>query len=210
MRRREFLTRLLLAAAAYPTDGFAAIRLPPIQTSGPRRRVIVIGAGLAGLSAAYELVQRGHDVAVLESRSTPGGRVRTVRDPFADGLFAEAGASRIPDNHDWTLKYAREFGLTLDPFWPATGSSAFLVDGRRVVTERGVVPPLSDIPLPFTDEERRLGVSGLMARHLQQALQDAGDPLASDWPPPAVRQYQTQTLTAFLRSRGVSERRFAS
>ena len=82
------------------------------------KRVIIVGAGLAGLCAAYELGALGHDVTVLEGQTRPGGRVQTLRDAFDDGLFAEAGASRIPTSHDLTLGYARKFGLTLVPFEP--------------------------------------------------------------------------------------------
>jgi monoamine oxidase len=56
------------------------------------KKVVVIGAGLAGLAAAHELMQAGHEVTVLEARMWPGGRVYTIRDSFADGLYAEAGA----------------------------------------------------------------------------------------------------------------------
>ena len=63
---------------------------------------------MAGL-AAYELSKLGHDVTILEARMRPGGRVHTLREPFADGLYAEAGAARIPDTHDLTLKYVKEF-----------------------------------------------------------------------------------------------------
>src|SRR5712691_9396771 len=82
------------------------------------RRIVVMGAGLAGLAAAHELVKAGHDVVVLEAQQRPGGRVYTLRDPFADGLYAEAGAARIPDSHDLTRGYAAEFGLQLVPFQP--------------------------------------------------------------------------------------------
>jgi len=53
-----------------------------------RKRVVVIGAGLAGLVCAYQLGRLGHDVVVLEARRAAGGRVRTDRS-FADGMIAE-------------------------------------------------------------------------------------------------------------------------
>jgi monoamine oxidase len=56
---------------------------------------------------------------VLEARTRPGGRVHTLREPFSDGLYAEAGAARIPENHDLTLKYVKEFALPLEPFYPS-------------------------------------------------------------------------------------------
>ena len=52
-------------------------------------RILVIGAGLAGLSCAYELDRAGYNVMILEAKSHPGGRVRTYRDNFADNLYAE-------------------------------------------------------------------------------------------------------------------------
>jgi monoamine oxidase len=53
---------------------------------GAARKIIVVGAGLAGLSAAYELMQAGHDVTVLEAQLRPGGRVFTLRAPFSDAM----------------------------------------------------------------------------------------------------------------------------
>ena len=118
MRRREFLKQTALAAAAFSLSspnpfGLGQARLERRSTP---KRVIIVGAGLAGLSAAYELMQAGHDVTVLEARTRPGGRVFTLRDPFPEGLHAEAGATRVPDNHHFTIKYAELFGLTLDPW----------------------------------------------------------------------------------------------
>ena len=69
---------------------------------GRRKRVVVIGAGMAGLVAAFELARQGHDPIVLEAQNRVGGRVYTLRS-FAPGLYAEAGAMRIPRVHDLTL-----------------------------------------------------------------------------------------------------------
>jgi monoamine oxidase len=73
---------------------------------------------MAGLVSGYELSKLGHDVTILEARTRPGGRVHTLREPFADGLYAEEGAARIPDEHDLTLKYVKTFNLPLEPFYP--------------------------------------------------------------------------------------------
>ena len=75
------------------------------QTEAPQ--VLVLGAGLAGLAAAYELQRAGFGVTVLEARSRPGGRVRTYRDPFADGLYAEMGAEYVDASDAFAHKYCR-------------------------------------------------------------------------------------------------------
>jgi len=86
------------------------------QVAGPRRKVVVVGAGIAGLVAAHELLRAGHDPFILEAQHRVGGRILTLRDCFTPGLHGEAGAMRIPRTHTLTLAYAAKFGLTLDPF----------------------------------------------------------------------------------------------
>jgi monoamine oxidase len=118
--RRQFLRRSALAvAAAGLNQSQLAGAVRTIVLSGPAKKVLVLGAGMAGLVAAYELTKLGHDVTVLEARTRPGGRVHTLREPFSDGLYAEAGAARIPDDHDLTHKYVKEFALPLEPFYPS-------------------------------------------------------------------------------------------
>jgi monoamine oxidase len=86
---------------------------------------------MAGLVAGYELSKLGHDITILEARTRSGGRVHTLREPFADGLYAEAGAARIRDNHNLTLKYVKTFGLTLEPFYPSNLKAVRFDQGGR-------------------------------------------------------------------------------
>ncbi len=88
-------------------------RLP--TTEAPRK-VLIIGAGMAGLTAGDVLTRAGHDVTILEAQTRVGGRVQTLREPFSDGLFAEAGAMRIPKTHTLTRAYLARFGLEAVPF----------------------------------------------------------------------------------------------
>src|SRR5262245_23118206 len=104
--RREFLTTIAVAAAPLA-------QIERFVRTGPAQRVIVIGAGLAGLCTAYELQALGHTVTVLEAQMRPGGRVRTLREPFAPGVYVEAGAEQIPGAHQITQHYARVLGRTL-------------------------------------------------------------------------------------------------
>jgi monoamine oxidase len=130
MNRREFLYRGLVSASTV----VLASRFASAQVSSDARKVIVIGGGLSGLVTAYELNKLRYDVTVLEAQERPGGRVLTLRD-FGDGVYADAGAARIPDDHDLTHKYIREFELPLIPFYPSDGKFMRLTNG--VVEQTG-------------------------------------------------------------------------
>ncbi len=115
MKRRDFLRTSAAAAAGLALSHPGLARGPAAG-----QKVIVVGAGLSGLVAAYELAKLGNEVRIIEAQAQTGGRVFTIRD-FSEGLHAEAGAARIPADHDLTLKYAKEFELPLIPFYPSEG-----------------------------------------------------------------------------------------
>jgi monoamine oxidase len=75
--------------------------------------VVVVGAGLAGLTAAVDLRAAGWDVAVLEARDRVGGRVLTLHEPFSGDQYAEAGGESIDDNHTAIQALARRYRLAL-------------------------------------------------------------------------------------------------
>src|SRR5215472_16798321 len=93
-----------------------------------RTKVVILGAGVAGLSATYELGRAGSDCTVLEARDRVGGRTWTIRRgtsiDLADGsrqvcdfdseLYWNAGPARLPSHHQAVLGYCREFGMPLE------------------------------------------------------------------------------------------------
>lgn len=204
--RREFLRLGLFAAASAQLTPLERWSFTPqvLPYAASSKKVLVVGAGLAGLVAGYELTQAGHDVTILEAQLRPGGRVQTVREPFSDGLYAEAGAARIPDNHDLTLHYVKHFGLTLVPFFPTKLSMVYLLGGQRIKCRSWTDLDLAQAPIKLTSEERRLGMSGLLQKYLGGALNDIGDPTAAGWPTGSAKKYDTTTMAEFLKEQGAS------
>ncbi len=98
------------------------------------KRVVVVGAGFAGLSAAYQLGKRGHEVTILETQSRVGGRAVTIRHPLASGLEADAGPARFLPEFARVSGFARQFGLELVPFYPETGTVVAHLGGRRITS----------------------------------------------------------------------------
>ena len=201
--RRDFLVRGALASAALSSRFLEASGASrgTAKRSGSGKRIVIIGAGLAGLSAAYELAQTGHDITILEARTRPGGRVQTVRDFFSDGLYVDTGATRIPDNHDFTMRYVKLFRLELEPFMPQGLAGVTYMNGKRMKIEQGKEP---EWPLELTADERKLGQQGLRKKYLGSIIDELGDVSATGWPPRSLEKYDRATMPELLRSLGAS------
>ncbi|MGH2627962.1 MAG: flavin monoamine oxidase family protein, partial [Anaerolineales bacterium] len=104
-----------MASPLSPADYLGLIQHGLSRSDVPQK-VLVLGAGMAGLTAAYELSRAGHEVEVLEAQTRVGGRVYTMREPFSHGLYGEAGAMRIPRAHTLTMAHVDKFGLATVPF----------------------------------------------------------------------------------------------
>lgn len=201
--------RDLLRLAVVSPSAFAAL-LRDLSAAGKGltpasepKTVIVIGAGLAGLSAGYELAQAGHRVTVLEARQRAGGRVLTLREPFSDGLYVDAGASQIPTNHHLTLEYVRRFGLELVRAMPSDQASIRWIQGRRLPVEPGGA---FDWPYDLTPEERRLGPEGLMEKYVLRIPRHQDQPItvSPDWIPPELQKHDRVSFAEFLKRQGAS------
>jgi monoamine oxidase len=94
--------------------------------------VVVVGAGMAGLVASSELLRAGHEPILVEGQHRVGGRVLTLREPFAPGLWAEAGAMRIPRSHTLTHALIDRFGLATLPFTMDNPEAYCYFGGQRL------------------------------------------------------------------------------
>jgi monoamine oxidase len=204
MNRREFLQLATMTALAAYAERSSALQMGGLKGRGPSKRTVILGAGLAGLAAADELIRAGHTVTVLEARSRPGGRVYTLREPFTGGVYAEAGAGRIPSTHKLTLDYVKRFNLKLDTFWPESGSNVFVWRGKRQVVLFGKDPDISQLDVKFTPDERRLGFGGL-EEHYLRPLQEKMRQLPDDgWPMPQLAELGDISLGEYLHKQGAS------
>ncbi|HXG26748.1 MAG TPA: flavin monoamine oxidase family protein [Candidatus Binatia bacterium] len=169
----------------------------------PGKRVIIVGAGMAGLVAGYELLRAGHDPLILEAQNRVGGRVYTLRAPFAPGLYAEAGAMRIPRVHDLTLGYIEHFGLQTRPFVMGNPKGLVYVGGRRMTAEQADRYP-DELGFSVAEHERGKSYGQLWedaTRELRAWIE--ADPVAG-WDR-IYREYDGYTIREFLESKGWSE-----
>jgi monoamine oxidase len=197
--RREFLGEGGKALALALTAGRAFGEDAPAEQARPAasgsRQVLVLGAGLAGLAAAYELKKAGYAVTVLEARSRPGGRVLTYRDPFADGLYAEMGAEYVDATDEYDHRYCKELGLKV---MTAKLYDAIFVRGRKMKMA------------PFKQNKEKLPYAGTEGgqlfgqekAYLKRLLDAIADP---DKLPPEILKLDNLSVVELLLREGAPE-----
>jgi monoamine oxidase len=168
--RRQFLERVGLAggaAAVYETmTALGLINLPHAWAGPPRlprevgagKTVLILGAGIGGLTAAYELTRAGYRCEILEAQNRAGGRSLTARQgtviheqsrehgatrqlcQFDPGLYLNMGPGRLPYHHRRVLHYCRELGVPLEVYVMETTANLFQTDqawnGQAMVNRR--------------------------------------------------------------------------
>jgi len=175
----------LVAPAAEYKVAFEPPRIDDFSLRGRANgtTVLVLGAGIAGLTAAYELEKAGYLCEIVEARGRPGGRNWTIRGGttdtdldgvtqtarFADDLYMNAGPARIPQHHT-TIDYCRELGIPIEPFVNANASSYYFNQPQRDASG-----PLTNKPIPHRAAKADLNgyLSELLAKAVNQgALSD--------------------------------------
>ena len=163
LTKREFLkgfasvsgiSAVMAALDAWDMSIASAATAPPaLSGTGDGTRVLILGAGIAGLTTAYELTERGYDCRIIEARSFAGGRCQTARNGFRldeaggqtqvcefdEGQWFNTAAWRIPAHHKSLFHYCREFGIPMQTLISSNESTYLLHEdidgplaGRRV------------------------------------------------------------------------------
>jgi monoamine oxidase len=194
MTRRKFLALGggVISASILPKLVTARVVKAAMPDS---KRVVILGAGLAGLAAGYELNKAGYDVMILEARSRPGGRVLTYRDPFADGLYAELGAEYVDASDEFNHRYCKQFGLKVLTAKRYDGifvrGKSFHMDSFKKNKEK----------LPF--EGTQPGVLfGQEAQYTKQILQGLKNP---DDLPEKILQFDQMSIAQLLKQEGAPQ-----
>jgi monoamine oxidase len=144
--RGEFLGGLAasLTLAGCSSSGAATPLLPretlPLRREN-RQRIVIVGAGAAGITCAYRLRQAGLTISVYEANSRAGGRTWTLRGFFKDGQYAEHGGQLIASTHRSVRQLVAELGLRLtdlNGLYPPRTYDTYFIAGERYTHEEAV------------------------------------------------------------------------
>jgi monoamine oxidase len=154
--RRRFLSRTAAGSAGLALAGC----MPAIRTAPQRDddAVVIVGAGIAGLTCAHRLRQAGVPVRVYEARERVGGRMLSLRNHFADGQVCELGGELIDSDHQRMHALVQEFGLQLDDLTtdPTTGFGEIWFYGGRRYSEEEIAAEFKPLAEQIVRDQKRL------------------------------------------------------
>ena len=149
--------RLLQSGAAAALGaGFLGVRIPQAR-GATAPKIVVVGAGLAGLTCAYRLKQAGYAAELHEASTRVGGRCWTIRDAFQQGQIAEHGGELIDTRHRELRNLVKELGLTTVDLLAAEAGG----DRGELLLRRGAIHGRAgDKRLPGGEAEAAEDLSG--------------------------------------------------
>ncbi len=185
------ISRRRFIGGAAATAAMATLSLPRRAEASTRHAdVVVVGAGLAGLTAARAIANAGRSVLVLEARSRVGGR--TLNHPLDAGRYAELGGMFTGPTQDRIQALAQELGIDLFPTYN-TGNNVFVGGGGR----REEFP--NNTPLGTAPADPVVAPDIVLAVEQLDQLSTMV-PVDSPWTASMAEQWDSETLDTWLRS----------
>lgn len=181
--RGESSRRRFLRNAGMASTGLALAACAPRVVKGPddsRGEVVIVGAGIAGLTAAWRLRQAGVRVRVYEASNRIGGRMFSLRDHFPDGQVIELGGELIDTDHVRIRALAGELGVPLDDLFTddaTLGGDVWWTNGREY-SEAEIVAAFAPIAAAIERDLATLGDGDITWNASQNA--EALDALSID------------------------------
>lgn len=193
LTRRRFLEQLgavggsslvMSAMSSWDLMAGSAGQRPELTGRPAKARVLVLGAGLSGLVAGYELGKLGYDYQLLEARDRVGGLQWSVRRgsehteaggerqvcTFDEGQYVNVGAWRIPHSHHGVLNYCRELGVPMQAFLNESDASFFYYEGTAAGSLANKRVRLREVKADITGQVNELLIKAIDQNKLDLPL----------------------------------------